>query len=424
MKTFNEHRSTTGKARSINLNEEIYGTFAEIGAGQEVARHFFQAGLASQTIAKTISAYDMSFSDEIYGKESTGRYVCESRLNKMLDKEYNLLGKRLGTQRGDRSLFFAYANTVTTSSTTGKSCHGWMGVRFQIEPKGPANDIVMHVRMLDKHRLQQQEILGVLGVNLVYAAFFERKNPKKFLDTLVEDIKEGRLAVDLIRFSGPAFEEFDNHIINIELLSRKLSEFAYFVPESNSTSLTYVGDSLFNKSLFIQRGHFSPLNPLHIETLKKGTEQFKNEYKLKNENCLPVFEMTLKDFNKSDSEIVDKIIKLNSQGFQVMVTNFSLFFELKQGLKKYTHSPIAFSISASLVDKIFNPKYYSELSGGLLEGLGRLLDSNTNIYVYPHKNEDKVKLMHLTLKDIKLNEPENKILDYFISLNWIKDFKF
>ncbi|MBX3041871.1 MAG: hypothetical protein KF789_14285, partial [Bdellovibrionaceae bacterium] len=177
-------RTIAAKALRVNLDQERYGTFAEIGAGQEVARHFFQVGRASQTIAKSMSAYDMTYSDEIYGREKNGRYVCESRLIRMLDKEANLLVRRLGEKRGANTCFFAFANTVATGSPESPRCHGWMGVRFQNKPRGPFNEIVLHVRMTDKHRLRQQEALGALGVNLVEAAFYGLKKPEGFLDLL------------------------------------------------------------------------------------------------------------------------------------------------------------------------------------------------------------------------------------------------
>ena len=214
---------TLQKARQINSVARIYGTFAEIGAGQEVARFFFQAGQASKTIAKTISAYDMIYSDEIYGKEKSGRYVCESRVLKMLDKEYSLLHRRLDEARGESTTFFAFANTVATGDGIKKYSHGWMGVRFQTKAKGPANDIILHVRLLDRVRLHQQETLGVLGVNLVHAAFMQSANPQSFITSLVQDLKPGQVAIDFIRVTGPDMAHFNNHLFNLELVRRNLT---------------------------------------------------------------------------------------------------------------------------------------------------------------------------------------------------------
>lgn len=223
--------NTTGKALKINRDLSRYGAFAEIGAGQEVARHFFQAGKASQTIAKTISAYDMIVSDDIYGKEESGRYVCESRVAKMLTHEYDLLVDRLSETRGAHSRFFTFANTVATaSSNSNKQSHGWMGVRFQSEPGGPCNDIILHVRMLDRHRLQQQEALGVLGVNLLDCAFYHLHSDD-FISHLVSGLKQGQVVIDVIKFSGPDTAHFDVRLMNLQLVHRGLADAILFSPK-------------------------------------------------------------------------------------------------------------------------------------------------------------------------------------------------
>src|SRR6185312_6389464 len=246
-------RTPLAKAFEVNANPAIYGTFAEIGAGQEVARFFFQAGQASQTIAKTISAYDMIYSDEIYGKESNGRYVCESRLLKMLDKEYSLLHRRLDQARGQKTTFFAFANTVATGDQKKKFSHGWLGVRFQAKPLGPHNDIVLHVRLLDKYRLQQQEALGILGVNAVHTAFHAISNASDIIDGLTEGLREGQVSVDFIRLTGPDVAHINNHLLNLELVRRGLSEAILFGPDQK---ILNVSDELFQKNVLIQRGSY------------------------------------------------------------------------------------------------------------------------------------------------------------------------
>lgn len=431
-----DRRTTLGKALQINQDPQLYGTFAEIGAGQEVARYFFMAGRASQTIAKTISAYDMSFSDEIYGKEASGRYVCESRIIKMLDKEFSLLERRLKQKRGNESLFFAFANTVSTSSDQHKHCHGWMGFRFQTTPNGPYSDILMHVRMLDKHRLQQQEIIGVLGVNLFFASVFKRQTVNSFLDTLTEDIKEGRLAIDLIRFSGEAFTDFNNNRINLELLRRNLSDITFFTPEQK---ILYVGDELYNKALFIERGSFAPFTNCHLEIISKGMRQFTTDYTLKEKSVLPILEINLQDNlesaftssahhqqNKQQvatpnenwcDDILERIDMINKMGYHVMVSHFNLYFQLKGFLRHFTNAPIGIAISASLLEKIFSEAYYKDLSGGLLEGLGLLLDKTTKLYVYPHKTEE----ICLTTQSLILHDPQRKIFEYFTYQKLIQD---
>jgi nicotinic acid mononucleotide adenylyltransferase len=413
----NQRRTTLGKALYINQDPRLYGTFAEIGAGQEVARFFFQAGKASQTIAKTISAYDMTFSDEIYGREKNGRYVCESRLNKMLQKEFDLLPERLAKIRGDHTQFFAFASTVATSSDTSRSCHGWMGLRFQTEANGPTNDVIMHVRMLDRHRLQQQEVLGILGVNLLFAAFYYRQDPDAFLTILTEDIKEGRLSIDLIRFSGPTFHQFDDLFMNLELVRRNLCDAALFGPKHD---LLYCGDVLYQKPLLVGRGTFSPPTNTHMEILEKATQQLQADKNLK---PLIVCEISLPEAELSsphltiNEDLRHRIKMLNSLGYHVLISRFPLFFELKSFFRQYTQATVSFVISAVMLEKLFEAKFYQSLTGGLLEGLGRLLDDHTHLYVYPHKTDE----VCLTLDTFSISGPEQHVFEYFRKRTWIKE---
>lgn len=412
----NQRRTTLGKALYINQDPTLYGTFAEIGAGQEVARYFFQAGKASQTIAKTISAYDMTFSDEIYGREKNGRYVCESRLHKMLQKEFDLLPERLSKQRGDQTHFFAFASTVATSSDSSR-CHGWIGLRFQTAPHGPTSDVILHVRMLDRHRLQQQEVLGILGVNLLFASFYFRQSPDAFIDVLTEEIKDGRLAIDLIRFSGPAFNLFDDLFVNLELVRRNLCDAALFGPKHD---LLYCGDVFYQKPLLVERATFSPPTNTHVEILEKASQQIRNEHK---NQPLVVCEISLPEAELSNShltlneDIRHRIKMLNSLGYHVLISRFTLFFELKMFLYQYTHEPMVFAVGASFLEKLFDEKFYASLGGGLLEGLGRLLEDKTSLYVYPHKTDDLCQ----TLSTFSLQGPEQKIFDYFKQKGWIRE---
>lgn len=413
----NERRTTLGKALYINQDLNLYGTFAEIGGGQEVARYFFQAGKASQTIAKTISAYDMTFSDEIYGREKNGRYVCESRLNKMLEKEFDLLPERLNKTRGSQTHFFAFASTVATSSDTSRSCHGWMGLRFQIEPNGPISDVVMHVRMLDRHRLQQQEVLGILGVNLLFSASYFRQSPETFIDVLTEDIKDGRLSIDLIRFSGPAFQQFDDLLVNLELVRRNLCDGALFGPKHD---LLYCGDVLYQKPLLVERATFSPPTNTHLEIMDKASQQIRHENKhqplILCEISMPEAESSMAHLSLLE-DLRHRIKMVNALGFHVLISRFPLFFELKTFLHHYTSEPMTFAVSASMLSKLFDAKFYQPLSGGLLEGLGRLLEDRTHLLVYPHKTNE----ICLTLETFSIAGPEQHIFSYFKQKNWIRE---
>jgi len=224
--------TTNRKALTINLDEPRYGTFAEIGAGQEVARVFFQAGGASGTIAKTISAYDMTFSDAIYGKAP--RYVSRERLGLMLDHEYDLLNERLSAQRGDRTTFFAFADTVAARNFKGTNeAHGWMGIRFQTEPGGPPSEVVLHVRMWDKENVLQQQALGIIGVNLIYGALYYTADPRKLVASLLDNLSADRIEVDMLKLSGPAFNNVDNRLMSLLLVQFGLTNAVMFGPDGD-----------------------------------------------------------------------------------------------------------------------------------------------------------------------------------------------
>jgi hypothetical protein len=378
-------KTPLAKALEINLDPSIYGAFAEIGAGQEVARQFFQAGQASATIAKTISAYDMVYSDEIYGKEASGRYVCESRLQKMLTKEYDLLTRRLEKTRGDKTRFFAYANTVTTGDQSKRTCHGWMGVRFQSSPGEPTNDLIVHVRMLDRFRLQQQETLGILGANLVHACFFSTKNPKEFLPALTENIKSGQVAIDLIRCSGPVFKNFNNHLLNLSLVRRGLAEATLFAPNGE---IVLASDELYGQPLLIERGEFKPISQNHLDLIKFGKDHFKQDFK---KTPQPIFEMTMGQLidegHIDETDFLDRVETLLSLKTHVLVSNFFLYYRLKRFLRSFTSSPIALLMKADHLTPLFDETHYKDLEGGILEGLGKLLDTETRVYAFPIKKD-------------------------------------
>ncbi|MCB0366648.1 MAG: hypothetical protein H6624_00390 [Bdellovibrionaceae bacterium] len=380
--------TTTRKALTINLNDSIYGAFAEIGAGQEVARHFFKAGRASHTIAKTMSAYDMTISDEIYGK--AGRYVCEERLLKMLEHEFDLLEGRLREQRGHETCFFAFADTVATSSQQdGPRCHGWMGVRFQIRPGGPTNDVVLHVNMLDQMRLDQQTALGILGVNLIYAAFNQLDGPSRFVGELADNLGSHRMEIDLLKFSGPDLEHVDNRLVGIELVEQGLSKAVLFGPQGE---VLQAADSLYQKPLVVQRGTFRPVTKINVEILNRGVSQVHLLGDLQGQEPMPIMEISLKSLLSKGGEVdrqdfLNRIETLTLLGYPVLISRYPMFYELKRFLRSCTQNVIGFVIGASHVEKIFHPEFYSSLSGGLMEGMGRLFDEKTGFLVYPFKSD-------------------------------------
>lgn len=385
--------TTLEKALDINLDLKYYGSFAEIGAGQEVARQFFQAGRASQTVALTISAYDMTFSDQIYGKEKSGRYVCLPRLEKMLDREFNKLTDRLSEQRGAKTCFFSFADTVATGSEgTNRNCHGWVGVRFQTKPKGPCQQITVHIRMLDKHRLQQQETLSKFGVNLLHSAFYKRHSPEEFLVGLFDQIKEGSISVDAVFFTGDEFKNFNQLLFNLNLLEKGWAEAIYL---DETGQLQNPGDALWGKSLLIQRGFYNPVTNTHLDIYSRGMNHFKKEFSQKNKaltNVLGVFEFTLDNLLKktqlTSEQAYQRCQMITQLGIPVLITKFTYFYKLKEFLRRLTTEPLGIVIGASHLEKLFSENFYSDLDGGLLEGMGKLLDIKTRLYIYPHKTSE------------------------------------
>lgn len=414
-----ERQTTPAKALRVNLDLQRYGAFAEIGAGQEVARHFFQAGKASQTIAKSMSAYDMAYSDEIYGKEKNGRYVCESRLEKMLEKEFSLLLRRLDEKRGDSTAFFAMANTVATGTPETPRCHGWMGVRFQTKPKGEFNDIILHVRMIDRHRLQQQEALGILGVNLVEAAFYGLDDPDEFIPRLVENLKKDQVFIDTLRFAGPDLKKFDNRKINLDLVRRGLAEAVLFSPQGE---ILHLSDEFYSKALVIERGTFRPLTATHVDVLEKGAAQLhaeiQNSAQPKTE-ILKVMEIVMPQNIEAQKlqEFSDRIDVIGAAGFHTLISNFPLFYQLKVFIRKSTPAPIAIVIGASKLEALFDEVHYKNLEGGLVEGLAKMFGDRTELYVYPHKTD----LTCLTAKLFRPKGPVEFIYNFYLQRKQIAD---
>ncbi|MFN3455002.1 MAG: hypothetical protein ACK41T_08590 [Pseudobdellovibrio sp.] len=412
-------RSTLEKALDINIDPKYYGSFAEIGAGQEVARQFFQAGKASQTIALTISAYDMTFSDIIYGKEDSGRYVCESRVRKMLDREYSKLIDRLDDTRGPNTCFFAFADTVATGSEkTRTNSHGWIGVKFQHSPQSAPSEVVLHVRLLDKHRLQQQETLSVIGVNLIHASFYTTQSQDEYIDSLFEQIKLGSISVDAIHFKGEAFKNFNEVTANLQMVSRGWSEAIFINPKGNVQN---TADALWGKNILIQRAFYNPVTNTHLDVISKGSHHFSKEFGISENEVTPIFEFTLnnrlKNTNISIEEAYRKVQMITSLQKPVLVTNFALFYQLKEHLKQVSSKPMGIIIGATHLEKLFDEKFYYDLQGGLLEGMGKLVDKSTRLYIYPHKTE----LMCLQVKSFRPSPQVKHIYNHLIENNYLQD---
>ena len=376
------------KALRINLDSTKYGTFAEIGAGQEVARHFFQAGGAAGTVAKSMSAYDMKFSDAIYGE--AGRYVSRKRLVQMMEHEYSLLDERLSDIRGSESTFFAFSNTVSALNfSKTNECHGWMGIRFQISPKSPFHDIILHVRMLDSDNQLQQEAIGILGVNLVYGAMHLSNDPDRFIDSLTDSLGINRIEVDMIEFNGPSFEVVDNRILCLKLTEKGLTHAVMF---NNQGHVVQPAEKLYKKACLIERGSFRPLTKVNIDMLEKAKVQFVNRDDVEEDKVEVFMELTLRSLlNEGDINYVDFIARIeviNSCGYSVLVSNYLEYFKLSAYLRRYVKSPIGLVLGLNNLADIFKEDYYANLEGGILEAFGKLFKDNVKIYAYPIELEN------------------------------------
>ena len=374
---------THQKALQINLDQSKYGTFAEIGAGQEVARWFFRVGGASGTIAKTISAYDMIISDAIYGQ--CERYVGRRRLQTMLDHEFGLLLERLREKRGATTKFFVFADTVAAQGYVHRDdCHGWMGVRFQPHPGDEPSEIIIHVRMLDRENLQQQEALGIMGVNLIYGALHLHQNPDGFIKSLMDDLTSERAEVDMIKFSGPAFQMVDNRLASLQLVQQGLTNAAMFTADGEVVQASEV---LYKKAILVERGSFRPVTKVTLDMLNCAQAQFVQEPGVQGEEVVVLMEMTLKNLIDDGAidylDFLERVDILGTLGKTVLISNYGEYHRLASYLFRHTKKMIGIAMGVPSLRDIFDEKYYADLEGGILESFGRLFKNELKLYVYP-----------------------------------------
>jgi len=412
--------TTKQKALKINLNKNIYGSFAEIGAGQETVRQFFRAGGASSTIAKSMSAYDKDFSDAIYGIENDKRYVTEKRLRKMLVWETNLIEKRLTRDKHPDKLFFSFANTVATIDFAKKfKGHGWVGIKFQVEPGGDFNEIIIHIRFKENVARLQQETLGILGTNLIYSAFYKFNKPKKLLKYLYDNLDKDQLEIDTINFSGPIFKNVDNRLISLQLVKKGMTDAVMFSPDGKNVLPAKI---LYKKNILALRGSFRPVTKVNVEMYLNSIKLFLKQKNVDLDNTQVVFEITLSNL-KSDGEIdeqdfLDRAKLLCSLGQTVLISNFKEYFKLVEYFSLYTKKKIGLTMGINNLIEIFDPKYYTHLSGGILEAFGKLFFKNVKVFAYPMLNEDGVIInsdnlkVHPRMKELyKFFKYNNKVQD-------------
>lgn len=418
MSSFCQILNPKQKALEINLNDRFYGTFAEIGAGQEVARYFFKAGGAAGTIAKSISAYDMTVSDVIYGKCKSGRYVSEERLGQMLEREYSQLVERLKDVRHKNTCFFAFADTVAAKSFKYKNeAHGWLGVKFMHDPEAEPSEVILHVRMLDRDNAQQQEALGILGVNLIHACFHHADNHAVFVNALMEGLTTERIEVDMIRAHGGAFK-VDSRILSLELVKRKYCRVALFDEEG---TVHLASDKLYKQNILVSRGSFRPPTLVNIDMLDTGLAKLKNSLKSLNED--PEQSVALAEISMSklverglvdNDDFLARVELLACLKRPVLLSSFENTYELNEYLTRVGKKQVAFVLGVYNVEQILEESRYQDHSGGMLGGLGALFGNNTHVYVYPAANEDVEGEMR-ELQTLKFESGLTPLIEYLKS---------
>ncbi|KAK9917589.1 hypothetical protein WJX75_006149 [Coccomyxa subellipsoidea] len=426
------------KALQINLDPKWYGSFAEIGAGQEVARWLFRVGGAAGTIAKSVSAYDMTISDSMYG--AARRYVTRERVEAMLDYEFLQCKLTLRNQRGETTNFFAFADTLTTKAfNRDNECHGWLGVKYQTAPMREPNTVMIHIRMLDKSAQLQQEAVGVLGINLIHAAFYMGGDTGAIISSLLNELTRARIEVDLISFQGPTFRHVDNRVAALRLVQKGLCDAALFDP---SGELQIPQETLYKKNVLVVRGRFRPFTLLHNDMLQGAAAQFFCETPSKTgtstdtglasdtydecvyrEDTLVLLELTTRDMMEGgdlldwttdhgiqEDAFIQRIEALSTMGYSVLLSNYRRYFKLATYLATFTRESIVIAIGLPSLIDLFKLKYYNDLDGGILEGFGRLLKFDLKIYVYPTLDTKTGEV--ITAKNVKVEPEVQKLYDY------------
>ena len=422
---------THAKALQINLDRRRYGTFAEIGAGQEVVRWFFRAGGAAGTIAKSMSAYDMAISDAIYGRAE--RYVCRQRLEAMLDHEHKLNLGRLSEVRGATTAFFSFADTVSARSFKGNNeCHGWMGVRFQSRPRDNDSQIIIHVRMLDTENALQQEALGIVGVNLLYGAFFLFSEPELVIESLLDGLTTQRIEVDMIEFSGIEFRQVDNRLMSMKLVQVGLSGAAMFDPDG---TVLQPSEVLRKKNVLVERGSFKPVCHVNMDMLKCARENFARDLTAEHaaagrrdgdSEVVELMELTMRNLREEGggvdrADFLARADMLAASGKTVLISDYFEYYRLAAYLGQHTKDKIAIVMGASSLRDLFEEKYYAALEGGILESFGRLFKNDLRLYIYPLLEKASGHLT--TVENLVVPDKLRKLYGYLVDTGLIKQLE-
>lgn len=413
--------STERKALQINLDPRRYGSFAEIGAGQEVVRWFFRVGAAAGTIAKSMSAYDMSVSDAIYGE--CERYVCRQRLEDMLSHEHSLNLERLKESRGDTTAFFAFADTVSARNFKGTNdCHGWMGIKFQAHPRDEDSQIIIHVRMLDTENALQQEALGIIGVNLLYGAFFLHHEPELLIESLLDNLSTRRIEIDMIEFSGIAFRHVDNRVMSLRLVQLGLSNAAMFAANGE---VLQPSEILYKKPILVERGSFRPLTHVNVDMLNAAQQQFCNEPDVDADQVICLAEITMRNLRANGEidlrDFLARADTLAACGMTVLISDYFEYYRLAAYLARYTKQKIGITMGAGSLHELFDDKYYTQLDGGILESFGRLFKNDLKLYIYPLLDQQTGEL--ITVENLKIAPEVRKLYQYLVDKGCIEQLR-
>jgi hypothetical protein len=396
--------TTIEKALALNFDPLKYGTIVEIGAGQEVSRWFFQAGGAAGSIAKTMSAYDMDVSDDIYGVTADKRYVSKDRLERMLKREFELNISRLQDKRSEDSQYFAFANTVAAQGFKKREeCHGWLGIRLQLTPQSEPDDIILHVRMLDDLPHNQQEALGILGVNLIYGAYFLNKEPEALLSSLMDNLRWGRIEIDLVEFRGPTLGAIDDRLMALHLVKESLTRAVMF---DLNGMIVIPADTLYKQSVFGIRGAFHTVSDTDIGMFNHAKEKFLKKPNVDGNKTVSIAEMTMADIANEEgidtADFLRRVDALSAQGFYVLISEFFRYFRVRQYLGRYTREPVAIVSYVNGFAEIIREDYYQGLDGGILEGLGQLFIGDTTFYIFPNIEDGKIAEPKVSLNDLPI----------------------
>ncbi|MFO7843942.1 MAG: hypothetical protein R6V16_09040 [Bacteroidales bacterium] len=415
--------STKRKALLLNLDSDIYGSIAEIGGGQEVARAFFQAGGASGTIAKTISAYDKTFSDHLYDKGKQGRYVSLNRLEKMLDEEYHELKTILQERRDSHIRYFSFANTVETLNyQKTNQGHGWLGVKFELTSPGEPNEVVIHVRLLENDGVLQQYTLGTLGVNLIFACYHYADNPNLFLQSLLDNLDTDRVEITMARMIGPDLSYVDNRLLCVQLVKNGMTPAVMF---DRHGDVHQPGDFLYKKNALVLRGRFRPITYVGFDILKTSYALFKEDKNFSPENTLQICEITLNNLLEegeiNERDFLDRVDILNGMGQNVLVSNFKEFYKLVDYFSRFKIYNLRVILGVPTFTKVLEKKYYTHLRGGILEAMGRMFPDHTRFYIYPALDRSTGRV--LLVDDVEMEPDVKHIFNYLVDNRKIRNLR-